>query len=195
MDRVAQSKLIIFPLCLAPLVALILAAQSNQLGADPAHELTLELGEWGLRFLLISLAVTPIRRMTGFNKIIRYRRMLGLFALFYASLHLLSYLSFMLAWEWDTLLEDLYKRTYIVVGAAALSILMALGATSSKKVMRLMGRSWQKLHKLVYFAAALVILHFAWLVKSDYSEPFVYGFIFLLLMVLRVVPKQKFLQS
>ena len=186
MDIIAKTKLIIFPLCLFPLASLVIEALSNDLGPDPGRELTLELGEWALIFLLLSLAISPIKKLTGKGKVVRYRRMTGLFALFYASLHLLSYLSFMLAWEWNVLLEDLYKRSYIIVGAMALSIMIALGATSTHKMMRLMGRSWKKLHRLVYVAAGLAVVHYLWLVKSDYTEPAVYGAILLGLLVLRL---------
>ncbi len=186
MDTIAKSKLVLFPLCLLPLGGLLMAAFTNDLGPDPGKELTLELGEWALRFLLITLAITPARKLTGFSKLVRYRRMLGLFALFYAVLHLFSYLGFMLAWDWMELLDDLYKRSYIIVGAMALSIMIALGVTSPRRMMRKMGRSWRKLHKLVYAAAALAVVHYIWLVKSDYTEPAIYGAIFLVLMLLRV---------
>ena len=186
MDTIAKSKFVIFPLCLLPLAGLIMAALANNLGPDPGKELTHELGEWALRFLLITLAITPVRRITGINKLIRFRRMLGLFALFYAVLHLFSYLGFMLVWDWAELLDDLYKRSYIIVGAMALSIMVALGVTSPKFMMRKMGRSWRKLHKLVYAAAALAIVHYIWLVKSDYTEPAIYGAVLLVLMLLRM---------
>lgn len=186
MDTIAKSKFVIFPLCLLPLAGLLMGALANDLGPDPGKELTHELGEWALRFLLVTLAITPARKITGIDKLVRYRRMLGLFALLYAVLHLFSYLGFMLAWDWAGLLEDLYKRSYIIVGAMALSIMIALGATSPKKMMRKMGRSWRKLHKLVYVAAALGIVHFIWLVKSDYTEPVVYGVILSILMLLRM---------
>ena len=185
MDTLAKSKLIVFPLCLLPLVLLIYSAINNGLGPDPARALTLELGEWALRFLLLSLAVTPVRKLLKFSKLIRYRRMLGLFSLFYAVLHVLSYLAFMLSWEWLQLLEDLYERAYIIVGAIALVVLMALGFTSTRPMMRKMGKLWIRLHRLVYLAGGLAILHFFWLVKSDYSEPILYGVIFLTLMLVR----------
>lgn len=193
MDTVARTKFLIFPLCLAPLASLLMAAINNTLGPDPGNVLTLAMGEWALRFLLVTLAITPLRKITGNNKLIRYRRMLGLFALFYAVLHLFSYLGFILAWDWGELLDDLYKRSYIIVGAMGLSILIALGVTSPKVMMKKMGRSWRKLHRLVYLAAALAIVHFIWLVKSDYAEPVVYGLILAVLMLLRmpVLKKKK----
>ncbi|WP_422462660.1 MULTISPECIES: sulfite oxidase heme-binding subunit YedZ [unclassified Endozoicomonas] len=185
MDRVANIKLAVFPLSLFPLADLIIKALENNLGPDPASALTHGLGEWALIFLLLSLAISPTRRLTGIGKLIRFRRMLGLFALFYAALHLLAYLAFMLSWEWQTLLEDLYKRSYIIVGAFSLSILVALGVTSTKKMMKRLGRQWSQLHRLVYVAAVLAVIHFLWLVKSDYTEPVIYGALLAILLLLR----------
>ncbi|WBA81894.1 protein-methionine-sulfoxide reductase heme-binding subunit MsrQ [Endozoicomonas sp. GU-1] len=185
MDRVANIKLAVFPLSLFPLADLIIKALENNLGPDPASALTHGLGEWALIFLLLSLAVSPARRLTGIGKLIRFRRMLGLFALFYAVLHLLAYLAFMLSWEWQTLLEDLYKRSYIIVGAFSLSILVALGVTSTKKMMKRLGKQWIQLHRLVYVAAVLAVIHFLWLVKSDYTEPVIYGAFLAILLLLR----------
>ncbi len=186
MDWVAKIKLLVFPLSLFPLANLMIKALENNLGPDPASALTHVLGEWALIFLLLSLAISPARRLTGIGKLIRFRRMLGLFALFYAVLHLFAYLAFMLSWQWQTLLEDLYKRTYIIVGAFALSILIALGATSTKKMMKRLGKQWSQLHRLVYVAAILAVVHFIWLVKSDYTEPLIYGSILMLLLALRL---------
>ena len=185
MDRVANIKLAVFPLSLFPLADLIIKALENNLGPDPASALTHGLGEWALIFLLLSLGISPVRRLTGIGKLIRFRRMLGLFALFYAVLHLLAYLAFMLSWEWQTLLEDLYKRSYIIVGAFSLSILIALGVTSTKKMMKRLGKQWSQLHRLVYVAAVLAVIHFLWLVKSDYTEPLIYGALLAILLLLR----------
>ena len=112
--------------------------------------------------------------------------MLGLFVLLYALLHVLSYLAFMLGWQWHTQLEDLYKRPYIIVGALAVVILLLLGATSTKAMMRRLGKCWSKLHRLVYLSAALAVVHFLWLVKSYYTEQVVYGVILTCLLLLRL---------
>ena len=186
MDWVAKSKLIIFSACLFPLVWTVYAAVSNQLGPDPGNELTRTLGEWSLRFLCLTLCITPLRKMTGVNKLIRYRRMIGLFSLFYAVCHVMAYLAFMLGWQWQTLVDDLVQRPYIIVGAIALVILLLLGATSTKGMMRRLGRLWFRFHKLVYLAAALVLVHFFWLVRSDYTEPFAYGAVLAVLALLRL---------
>ncbi|MGI9279219.1 MAG: sulfite oxidase heme-binding subunit YedZ [Endozoicomonas sp.] len=174
MDWVAKSKLFVFPLCLVPLGWLVYSVITNQLGPDPANTLTRDLGEWALIMLCASLAITPLRKITGINKLIRFRRMIGLFSLFYAVLHVMAYLAFMLGWDWQILLEDLVQRPYIIVGALTVLILSALGVTSTKKMMRRLGKRWAKLHKLVYLAAALAVLHFIWLAKSDYTEPVIY---------------------
>ncbi|WP_252177244.1 protein-methionine-sulfoxide reductase heme-binding subunit MsrQ [Endozoicomonas sp. 4G] len=186
MDWVAKLKWVVFPLCLTPLVWLVHALVTHQLGPDPANTLTRSLGEWALIFLCISLTITPARKITGINKLIRFRRMIGLFSLFYALLHVMAYLAFMLGWQWQTLLEDLYRRPYIMVGALAILILSALGATSTKAMMRRLGKKWVKLHKLVYLAAALAVLHFIWLSKSDYTEAVVFGSVLAGLMLLRL---------
>ena len=186
MDWIAKSKLVIFPLSLLPFIWTFYGAATNQLGPDPGTYLTRDLGEWALRFLCLTLLVTPLRKITGINKLVRYRRMLGLFTLFYAAMHVLAYLAFMLGWQWLTLVEDLYKRPYIIVGALAVLILVVLGVTSPKAVMRKLGRNWVRLHRLIYVAAGLVIVHYLWLVKSDYTEPVVYGAILLTLMMYRL---------
>ncbi|WOG28708.1 protein-methionine-sulfoxide reductase heme-binding subunit MsrQ [Endozoicomonas sp. 8E] len=186
MDWVAKLKWFVFPLCLVPLVWLINAVINHQLGPDPANTLTRDLGEWALIFLCISLAVTPARKITGINKLIRFRRMFGLFSLFYAVLHLMAYVAFMLGWQWQTLLEDLYQRPYIIVGALAILILSALGVTSTRAMMRRLGKKWVKLHKLVYLAAGLAVLHFVWLSKSDYTEAVIFGSVMAALMLFRL---------
>lgn len=186
MDWITKSKWIIFPLCLLPFLLLAYQAVSHQLGPDPGSELTRGLGEWALRFLCLTLLVTPLRKMTGLTKLIRFRRMLGLFTLFYALLHTLSYLAFMLGWQWLTLLEDLYKRPYIIAGALAGFVLVVLGITSTKGMMRRLGRNWSKLHRLIYVSAVLAVIHYLWLVKSDYSEPVFYLVVVVFLLCFRV---------
>ena len=186
MDWITKSKLVIFPLCLIPLASGVYEAVTNQLGPDPGSELTRDLGEWALRFLCVTLLVTPLRRITGVSKLIKFRRMFGLFTLSYAVLHVLSYLAFMLGWQWLTLVEDLYKRPYIIVGALAVVILVTLGVTSTKGMMRRLGCNWAKLHRLVYVAAILAVVHFLWLVKSDYTEPVFYLVLVFVLLCFRI---------
>ncbi|WP_461538763.1 protein-methionine-sulfoxide reductase heme-binding subunit MsrQ [Spongorhabdus nitratireducens] len=184
----AQSvlKVLLFNICLLPLAWLGYKISINALGADPGKEVVHFLGEWAFYLLLASLAITPLRRITGINKLIRYRRMVGLFALFYAALHFVGYLFFLLGWQFADLIDDVVKRPYITVGFAAFFILVVLGATSTQRMMRLLGKNWQKLHRLVYLAALLSLVHLIWLTKSDYTSAAYYGGVFALLMLARV---------
>ncbi len=179
-------KVLLFILCLVPFAWLVFMIVEDQLGADPGKDVVLFLGEWAFRFLLITLTITPLRRLTGINKLIRYRRMLGLFALFYASLHFTGYLFFLLDWQWDELIDDLTDRPYISVGFFSLFILILLGATSTQKMMRWLGKRWQQLHRLVYIAALLALVHLIWLSKSDYTSAAYYGGALALLMIARI---------
>ena len=155
-------------------MALVWAGFNNNLTADPIKYITHQTGEWGLRFLLLTLVVTPLRKISGIPWFGRTRRMIGLFAFFYISLHLLTYALLDLGLDWSHLAEDFLKRPYITVGFAAFLILTALAATSTKGMMRKLGRGWKKLHRGVYAAAALGCLHFLWLVKADLREPLIY---------------------
>ncbi len=181
-DRIAWSKLVLFPLALVPAGLLVEGVFANSLGADPVDTLTHATGIWALRFLLLSLAITPLRQWTGWNWLIRYRRMLGLFAFFYATVHLAIYVVLDLGAYWADLITDITKRPYMTVGFAAWLILLPLAATSTQRMIRRLGRSWQKLHRLVYAAAILAILHFFWLVKADLREPAIYALILAVLL-------------
>ena len=139
-----------------------------------------------MRLLLATLAITPLRKLSGWNKIIRYRRMLGLFAFFYISTHLSIYLVIDLGGFWSQLLSEIIKRPYITVGFAAWLLLIPLAITSTKAMMRRLGRRWQQLHRLVYVAALLGVLHFMWLVKADKREPAIYLAILIVLMLWRL---------
>lgn len=177
----------VFLLALIPLAQLIWNTMAHQLGANPVETITHHTGEWTLRFLLITLAMPPLKRLSGWNGWIRVRRMLGLFAFFYASLHFLTYLwvdqFFVLADIWS----DVIKRPYITVGILSFLILIPLAATSSDRVIRrLGGRRWRRLHRMVYPATLGAIVHFLWLVKTDYREPLIYLAVFGVLLLLRV---------
>lgn len=186
-DRIAWSKLVLFPLALVPAGLLVEGVFANSLGADPVDTLTHATGIWALRFLLLSLAITPLRQWTGWNWLIRYRRMLGLFAFFYATVHLAIYVVLDLGAYWADLITDITKRPYMTVGFAAWLILLPLAATSTQRMIRRLGRSWQKLHRLVYAAAILAILHFFWLVKADLREPAIYALILAVLLGARAL--------
>jgi sulfoxide reductase heme-binding subunit YedZ len=185
-QRIRWSKPVLFLVCLLPLCLLVLRTVGNDLGANPVETLTHDTGDWALRFLLISLAVTPLRLLTGKAWLIRYRRMLGLFAFFYALLHFIIYLWIDQGFLWSEIVADILKRPYITIGFAAFLILLPLAATSTKGMVRRLGKRWTSLHRLVYASALLAILHFIWLVKADYREPGLYLVIFLLLMLFRM---------
>lgn len=185
-DVLSVTKPMLFLLCLLPLAQLGWDVWHNTLGADPVAQLEHRSGDWSLRLLLATLAITPLRKLSGWNKIIRYRRMLGLFAFFYISVHLSIYLVIDLGGFWSQLLSEIVKRPYITVGFTAWLLLIPLAVTSTKAMMRRLGRRWQQLHRLVYVAVMLGVLHFLWLVKADKREPAIYLAIFLLLMLWRL---------
>jgi sulfoxide reductase heme-binding subunit YedZ len=185
-QRIRWSKPVIFLICLLPFCLLVLRTATNDLGANPVEMLTHDTGDWALRLLLLSLAVTPLRMLTGRSWLIRYRRMLGLFAFFYALLHFAIYLWIDQGFLWSEIVADILKRPYITIGFGAFLILVPLAVTSTKGMVRRLGKRWIILHRLVYAAALLAILHFVWLVKADYREPGLYLVIFLLLMLFRI---------
>lgn len=180
------AKPLVFLLCLAPaawLIAAIVALQfggiggwqPESLGANPVEKIQDTLGIWGLRLLLATLAVTPLRVIGGWPRLFLFRRMLGLFAFFYIALHFLWYLFVDQALDWPQLLADVAERPYVTAGFTALVLLVPLAVTSTKRAMRHLGRRWQKLHRLVYPAAILGCVHFWWQVKADIREPLVYA--------------------
>ena len=181
------AKPVLFVLCSVPLAWLVWDGVTNNLGANPVETVRRYTGDWTLRFLLIALTVTPLRRLTGWHVVVRLRRMLGLFAFFYACLHFVSYIWLDQFFMWDAIMEDILDRPYITVGVASFLLLIPLAVTSTNgMVRRLGGRRWQRLHQLVYVIAVLGVIHFLWLVKSDISEPVIYGAILALLLGFRL---------
>lgn len=186
----------VFLAALVPLGAIVAAAASGELGANPVEALLHHFGEWSLRLMLATLAITPLRRLTGWSQAVRLRRMLGLFAFFYAALHLATYVVLDRSLLVEEVLEDLTERPYIMVGFAAFVLLVPLAATSTNAmVRRLGGRRWRMLHRLAYFAAAAGVVHFWWLVKADVREPLIHAAILALLLALRLPPVVPFLRS
>ena len=179
-------RLIIFLCALIPFAWLVFNTITQQLGADPAKTIVLFTGEWTIYFLFITLSVTPLRRLLKWNWLMPHRRMLGLFALFYGVLHLLSYLIFILGLDFSRLVSETLKRPYITVGFPALLILIVLGVTSTQKMMRRLGKNWVKLHRLVYLALILAWIHVLWQVRSSYFEAAVYGAIVTVLLGIRL---------
>lgn len=186
----------VFLAALVPLGVIAAAAASGELGANPVEALIHHFGEWALRLMLATLAVTPLRRLTGWNQAVRLRRMLGLFAFFYAVLHLATYVVLDRSLLVEEILEDLTERPYVMVGFAGFVLLVPLAATSTNAMIRrLGGRRWRLLHRLAYVAAAAGVVHFWWLVKADVREPFIHAAVLALLLVLRLPPVVPFLRS
>ena len=168
-----------------PFAALVSGAINDSLGVNPVETMTRETGEWTLRFLLITLAVTPLRKLSGANWLIKLRRMLGLFAFFYAVLHFITYIWLDQFFDWMEIAKDIPKRPFITVGFTAFVLLIPLALTSTNNMMKRLKRNWGKLHQLVYVVAVLGCLHFLWLVKADTREPLVYAVILLALLGFR----------
>ncbi len=183
---IKRLKPAVFLLCLLPLADLIYRGLTNQLDADPVDDITAVTGTWGLRLLLITLAVSPVRQVTGWHALIKLRRMFGLFAFFYACLHFLTYLMLDQFFAWQFIVEDISERPYILVGFSAFVLLVPLAVTSTNGwVRRLGGRRWQKLHALVYGIAVLGVLHHFLQVKADISGPAQYALILMVLLAYR----------
>jgi sulfoxide reductase heme-binding subunit YedZ len=183
-------KPLVFVLCLLPLAWLLCGAFGSfgvSLGADPVKKLEHELGLRALQLLLLTLLITPMRQLFNLTHLPRLRRMLGLFAFFYALLHFTVYLSLDLEFNFGTFFKDVAKRPYITIGLLALLLLIPLAVTSTNKMMRRLGRRWQKLHRLIYPIAILGVWHFWWQVKRDIREPLIYATILAILLGYRVV--------
>jgi sulfoxide reductase heme-binding subunit YedZ len=187
MNVIRRAKPVVFLLCLGPVVYLVALAATGGLGVNPIETVTLVTGRWTLRFLLIALAVTPVRRVFKWNEVIQLRRMLGLFAFFYAALHLTTYVVLDQFFDWATILADVTKRRFIMAGMGAFVLLVPLAVTSTRGWIRRLGRNWSRLHWLVYPAAILGVIHFAWKVKSDYSSPTRYALALAALLLFRLV--------
>ena len=161
---------------------LVAGVVNDSLGTNPVERITHETGDWTLRFLLITLTITPLRRLSGNSWLIKLRRLFGLFAFFYACLHFLTYIWFDHYFDWIEIVKDIPKRPFITVGFIAFVLLIPLAATSTNRMMRRLKKNWVKLHKLVYVIAVLGVLHFLWLVKADILEPMIYASILLVLL-------------
>ncbi len=181
-------KPLVFLLSLLPFVYLALGFYLDKLGANPIEKITHETGIWALRFLLVGLCITPLRRLTGNPAWIKLRRMLGLFAFFYACLHLLTYLWLDQYFYWPDIYADIVKRPFITVGFVAFVGLLPLAISSNRVVIKKLGKNWVKLHKLVYLISILVVLHFWWKrsAKLDVQEPMIYAGILFALLGFRI---------
>ena len=164
-------KPLVFAAALTPAGLLVYGFYTNDLTANPLDYITDQTGTWALSFLVISLSVTPIRRLTGWNPIIKLRRMLGLFSFFYALLHMLTWVVLLNFFDVNEMVKDVFERPFITVGMATFLVLLALAVTSNQFSIRRLGRRWQRLHRLAYAAALGAVIHFWWLVKEDVTEP------------------------
>ena len=181
-------KLAVFFLCLAPTAWLAFAALTDRLSANPIRDITQNTGAWALRFLLFTLCVTPFRKLTGWNEVIRYRRMLGLYAFFYGFLHFLTYAWLDQFFSIPDIVQDVYKRPFITAGFSGFVVMLPLAITSTKKwIARLGGKRWQWLHRLTYVGAIAGVVHYLWLVKADIQRPLIYGLLLSILLGFRVL--------
>ncbi|WP_417549516.1 sulfite oxidase heme-binding subunit YedZ [Methylophaga sp.] len=189
---ITKLKVLVFGICLLPLIWLSYALLTDQLGANPIEAITRETGVWALRFIIVTLLISPLRKLTGRNEFIRFRRMLGLFAFFYASVHMLLYLGLDQFFDVQEIWLDIIKRPFITIGFISFILLIPLTITSTDKMIkRLGGRRWKKLHYLIYLIVVLSCLHFYMLVKQDKTEPLIYLLIVLLLLGFRVLGQRR----
>ncbi|MDX5332948.1 MAG: sulfoxide reductase heme-binding subunit YedZ [Gammaproteobacteria bacterium] len=182
----ALLKPVVFSLCLLPLAWMVYDGFTGGLGVNPIEAVTHRTGDWTLRLLLATLTLTPLRRLSGWAWPLRLRRMVGLFAFFYACLHLLTYLWLDQFFAWGMILEDVVERPFITLGMLAFLGLVPLALTSTRGMQRRLGRRWKTLHRLVYPVAILGVLHFWWLVKADVREPLVYALVLAVLLGVRL---------
>lgn len=182
-------KASVFLACLGPLGLLALDAFRDNLGANPIEVITRDTGSWTLTFLLVTLSVTPLRRISGWQWPIRLRRMLGLYAFFYAFLHFATYFWLDQFFDFAEIVKDVMKRPFITVGFLSFALLIPLALTSTSGMIRRLGRHWQQLHRLSYAIAIGGVIHFLWLVKADIRRPLIYGFALVLLLTYRLVAR------
>lgn len=176
----------IFLACLIPLALIVWDGFHDTLGANPIETVTHRTGDWVLRFLLLTLALTPARRLFDWVWVLRLRRMLGLYVFFYACLHFLTYLVLDQFFDWGEIVKDIVKRPYITIGFTAFVLLIPLAVTSTQAMMRRLGRRWKRLHQLAYLIAVLGVIHYFWLVKADNFQPLIYAAVLAVLLAVRV---------
>ena len=180
------AKPVLFIICLMPLGTLAWRAFYGDLGANPVETITHSTGDWPLRFLLVTLSISPLRRWFGLTGLMRFRRMLGLYVFFYACCHFSIWFIADHGFNFGGMIEDIVDRPYITIGFSALVLLIPLAITSNNAMVRRLGKRWKKLHRLVYLITGLGVLHFLWLVKADYLEPGIYALIAAVLLVQRI---------
>ncbi len=187
LNIVSKIKTLLFIVCLIPAIWLTIAVLTNQLGANPIEAVTRETGLWALRFLWLTLLITPLRWLTGWNDLVRYRRLLGLYVFFYAVLHMLLYLGLDQFFDINEIIKDIIKRPFITIGFFSFTALIPLVITSNNAMVKRMGgRRWKQLHRLTYFIAIASSIHFYMLVKLDKQEPLIYMGLLIILLAPRV---------
>ena len=187
-EQIKWIKAVVFAACLIPLARLAWLGFHNRLGANPIENITHSTGWWTLAFLMITLSVTPLRRLLNLSWLLRLRRTLGLYAFFYGSLHFTTYFWLDQFFDWGEIVKDIGKRPFITIGFSAFVLLVPLAVTSTNAMVKRLGaRRWQLLHRLVYAIAALGVLHFWWLVKKDITEPFIFACLLALLLIIRLL--------
>ncbi len=180
-------KPLTFMACLIPLVELAWDGYAGTLGANPIETITRSTGSWTLIFLLITLSLTPLRRLSGWNDVIKFRRMIGLFAFFYACLHFTTYFWLDQFFDLRAIVKDVIKRPFITLGFTSFLLLIPLAVTSTAGMIRRLGKRWRQLHRLIYISAIGGVLHFLWLVKADTRRPLIYGSVLGLLLACRLI--------
>ena len=176
----------IFFLSLIPFFIIIYKIYFNQLGPEPVKEITHHTGEWTLIFICLTLAMTPLKKLTNLNIWVQFRRMLGLFVFFYATIHLLTYVGIDYRFKWEPIFDDVLKKKYIYIGFSAWLLLIPLAITSSQKMMKLLKHNWKKIHKLIYVIAIFGALHYIWLSKTIFFKPLIFAVIIFVLLIFRL---------
>ena len=183
---IRYSKIIVFILCLWPLVIISLNIYYNELGAEPVKKIMNHFGEWTLIFICLTLAMSPLKRFTSLAFWTKFRRMLGLFVFFYATIHLLTYIGLDYRFDWQPIFNDVLKKKFIFIGFSAWLLLIPLAATSSQKMINLLKQNWKKLHRIVYIIAIFGALHYIWLSKTIFFKPLIFSVIIVVLLILRI---------
>jgi|TARA_B110000046_G_scaffold125510_1_gene132005 sulfoxide reductase heme-binding subunit YedZ len=184
-------KVVIFILSLLPIFYIIYQILTNQLGPEPIKDITHHTGKWTLYFIVITLTMTPLKKITKINIWINYRRMFGLFIFFYASVHLMTYIGLDYRFNLKSIGDDIIKKKYIFIGFLAWLLLIPLAVTSNKKMMKILKDKWKKLHRLIYLISLFGVIHYLWLVKRDLTEPLIFLIIILILLIFRLKFKYK----
>ena len=180
------SKIFVFLLCLWPLYSIIYQIFYNNLGAEPVDKIINHFGEWTLIFIFLTLSMSPLKRITNSTVWIKFRRMLGLFVFFYASIHLLSYVGLDYRFDFQPILNDVLKKKFVFIGFAAWLLLIPLAITSSDKMVKILKQNWKKIHRLIYVIGIFGVLHFIWLSKTIFFKPLIFLIILIILLLFRV---------